>query len=496
MEITQTGIEEVDRIMEQSYAAFHLFRKTSPEARARFLDTIADEIESLGDDLIQQASAETHLPYNRLAGERNRTTGQLRSFAAMLREGSWVDAAIDTALPDREPMPKPDIRRMMIALGPVVVFGASNFPFAYSTAGGDTAAALAAGCAVVVKAHQAHGRTSELVSLAIARAILKAEMPTHCFQHLHGEGNEIGKALVQHPLTSAVGFTGSHSGGRALFDYAAARKQLIPVFSEMGSTNPVIFLPDTIRRNNLALSEQYAASITQSVGQFCTNPGILLAIDSPELESFAKFLSEKIAAIEPARMLYEKIGKTYTENRAKILADPAVTVLNDPPALETEVEGIPTLAIFSADDFLQNEALREEVFGPFSILVKCMDIDQLIAVWKTLSGQLTTSIMGTETDLSNYPQLAEIAESIAGRIIFNGVPTGVEVCPSMVHGGPYPATTDSRFTAVGWPSVKRWLRPVAYQNAPAHCLPPELQDENPRAIWRLVNNTWTKDPVN
>lgn len=494
MDIQQTPIGSINEIMQRSFEAFGAYRKKSPEDHAIFLERIAEEMENMGDELINQASAETNLPYQRLLGERNRTTGQLRSFAAMVREGNWVDATIDTAQPDRKPIPKPDIRKMMVPLGPVIVFGASNFPFAYSTAGGDTAAALAAGCSVVVKAHEAHAKTSGMVALAISHAAQASQMPEHVFQHVYGSGKEVGKTLVQHPLTAAVGFTGSHSGGRALFDYAAERKSLIPVFSEMGSTNPVIFLPETLKNNSEQLAELYAGSITQSSGQFCTNPGILLGIQSPEFDRFAELLAQKIAEVPAAKMLHENIFQSFCAQRDKVLQHPSVTGLNNTTKVDV-LEAAPLVARTTGAAFLSDTWLGDEVFGPFSILISCANEEELRTVWLSLTGQLTTTIMGTDNDFTAYSELIMLARNIAGRVIFNGVPTGVEVCPSMVHGGPYPATTDSRFTAVGIQSIKRWIRPVCFQNAPESLLPPELRNSNERNIWRLVNNTWTKESL-
>ncbi len=481
----------VSRIMEQSAEAFAAYQLVSAEKKAAFLDAIAAHIEALGDALIAKASEETHLPTARLNGERARTTGQLRMFAQMLREGSWVEATVDTAIPDRTPA-RPDIRKMLFPLGPVVVFGASNFPFAYSTAGGDTASALAAGCPVVVKAHGAHLQTSVMVAGAIQKAIEETGMPANVFQHVTDSSFEAGKALVQDPHTTAVGFTGSTAGGRALFDYAAQRKEPIPVFSEMGSINPVLLLPDTLTHNAAALAKQYAGSITLGVGQFCTNPGLMIAIENEGLKSFLTVLAEEIAAIAPAKMLHTGIHKAYQEKMQAALGEKGVTLVSQSATAAAELEALPAVAEVSADVFLSNPLLHEEVFGPYSLLVKCKDIHQLTAVWKSLKGQLTTSLMGTDKDFADYPSLLNIAPAIAGRVLFNGVPTGVEVCASMVHSGPYPACTDSRFTAVGIGAVKRWVRPVCFQNCPDSLLPDALKQANPLGIWRWVDNELTR----
>lgn len=471
--------------------AFPQYRKTEPGNRALFLEAIAANIEALGDALIQTAAAETHLPIARLQGERGRTKGQLRMFAQMLREGSWVDATIDTVIPDKTP-PRPDIRKMLVPIGPVVVFGAGNFPFAYSTAGGDTASALAAGCPVVVKAHPAHVHTSIMVAGAIESAIKAAGMPAHSFQHVTEGSFETGKSLAQDPNTAAVGFTGSFKGGKALYDYAASRTHPIPVFAEMGSTNPVIFFPGILQNQAAVLAKQYAASITLGMGQFCTNPGILLAIDSPGLNEFLQCLGTEIAAVLPASMLHKGIHLAYLEKMQTALHESGVELVGSAAATPGEMEAFPVVAKVSGTVFLQNPVLREEVFGPYSLMVVCTDPSELKQVWHSVKGQLTTTLMGTETDFQNHPEWIEMAQDMAGRVLFNGVPTGVEVCPSMVHGGPFPATTDSRFTAVGIQSVKRWVRPVCYQNCPQEWLPKALQDHNPEQIWRLVNNEWKK----
>ncbi|MES2005931.1 MAG: aldehyde dehydrogenase (NADP(+)) [Bacteroidota bacterium] len=489
MSNSQNLTESVRIVMQQSANAFGAYQKTSALQKASFLETIAANIESLGDALIAKASEETNLPAARLTGERGRTTMQLRMFAQMLREGSWVEASVDTAIPDKNP-PKPDIRKMLFPLGPVVVFGASNFPFAYSTAGGDTASALAAGCPVVVKAHPAHVQTSVMVAGAIEAAIKTCDMPEHSFQHVTDASFEAGKALVQDGNTAAVGFTGSYSGGKALYDYAATRKNPIPVFAEMGSINPVIFLPDTLHTNAENLAKQYAGSITLGMGQFCTNPGLLIAIAGEGLDRFVSHLSREIANVVPAKMLHAGIHKAYFEKMRAALHEKGVALLAQSIAATTELEALPSVATVEGHVFLQNPLLHEEVFGPYSLLVICKDEAELKAVWRSLAGQLTTTLMGTGKDFANHHSLLEIAPAIAGRIVFNGVPTGVEVCPGMVHGGPFPASTDSRFTAVGINAVKRWVRPVSYQNCPDALLPDALKESNPLGIWRLRNNEW------
>ncbi len=472
--------------------AFDTYSKLTASKRAEFLETIANNIEALGDELLNVANKETNLPLPRLTGERGRTCFQLRMFATMLRKGDYVDATIDTAVPDKTP-PKPDIRQMLYPLGPVVVFGASNFPFAYSTAGGDTASALAAGCPVIVKAHPAHLQTSTLVADAIQQAIKSNELPEHIFQHITATDFSAGKALVQDENIAAVGFTGSRSGGRALYDYASARKNPIPVFAEMGSVNPVVLLEGALTANAETIAKNYAGSITLGMGQFCTNPGILIGVKSDALTLFANHLANELNNVAVAPMLHEGIQSAYFKNSIHALSQTGITCLtkNTPVANAA----IPVLTTVEAAIFLANPDLAEEVFGPYSILVQCENHAQLVEVWKSIQGQISTTIMGTDNDLTNNKNLLEIATTIAGRVLLNGVPTGVEVCDSMVHGGPYPASTDSRFTAVGVKAVKRWLRPISFQNWPDHLLPNYLQNKNEQAIWRTINGDFTKSDV-
>lgn len=485
-------LSELGVVMTAANEAFHAYRKIQGEQKAKFLQAIAAEIETLGDSLIHKAMEETNLPEARLQGERGRTCNQLRQFASLVTEGSWVEARIDTAIPDRAPLPKPDVRKMQVPLGPVVVFGASNFPFAYSTAGGDTASALAAGCPVILKAHPAHAETSELVAGAIAIAIEKTGMPKNVFQHVHGSSFEIGKALVQHPVVKAVGFTGSYSGGKALYDYAAQRPDPIPVFSEMGSINPVFILPGALKSRGEKVAEQYATSITQSVGQFCTNPGLLISQDGPALNAFATQLGERMKKIAPGTMLHPGIASAFIKNRAKALSQNGVKLNAESEDQPQVNQGISTLASVSASDFLNNPILFEEVFGPYSLLVKAASMDELKAAVKKIPGQLTATIIGDEDELAQNADFIELVMEKAGRVIINGVPTGVEVCPSMHHGGPFPATTDGRFTSVGTDAIKRFVRPVSFQNFPDALLPAELKQSNPLGIWRLVNSELKK----
>ena len=488
----EMSLKEIDTIVSQSAEAFQHYRSVKGADKAKFLEMIATEIEALGQPLISQAMSETNLPEARLAGERARTCNQLRQFATLVKEGSWVEARIDTAIADRTPSPKPDIRKMMVPVGPVVVFGASNFPFAYSTAGVDTASSLAAGCPVILKAHPAHPLTSDLVAGAIDSACEKTGMPKYIFQHVHGASFEFGKALVQHPLTKAVGFTGSFAGGKALYDYASQRSEPIPVFAEMGSINPVFILPEALKVRSEKVAEAYAASITLSVGQFCTNPGLLLSIQSPELSAFAKQLGEKLRAIAPATMLHPGIAANYRKNREKALAQKGVTLVAESHEKAKENQGMSTLATVRASNFLSNPELVEEVFGPYSLLVEAATIEELKETVRHMPGQLTATIIGEEDEMIRHADFIQLVAEKVGRVIINGVPTGVEVCPSMQHGGPFPATTDSRFTSVGIDAIKRFVRPLCFQNFPDALLPAELKSANPLGIWRMVNSSWTQ----
>ena len=482
-------VDETNGAMEASSAAFSSFSKTSAETRAKFLETIADEIEALGDELIQRASAETGLPNGRFMGERGRTTGQLRSFSAIIKQGSWVEARVDFAQPDRKPMPKVDIRKMLVPIGPIVVFGASNFPLAYSTAGGDTASAFAAGNTVVVKAHPAHAGTSELVAGAIRKAIEKCGLDQDIFHHLHDTGFELGKNLVMHPAAKAVGFTGSLKGGRALLDMASKREEPIPVFAEMGSINPVVIMPDAMKKRGAEIGTTMAGSITLGVGQFCTNPGLILTVGT-DTEEFTSALAEGIQASKPFTMLHKGISASYSKLKEETLGQSGVSVISESTDEGNSSQGRPTVATVSGSEFLANTNLHREVFGPFSLVVQCSDSDQLTQVISELDGQLTGTIFSETNELASNSDIVDALLSRVGRIIHNGVPTGVEVCPAMQHGGPYPATTDSRFSAVGADAIKRFARPVSFQDWPQELLPVELKDGNPLGIQRVVDGTY------
>ena len=487
-------MQQVNDIMLQAAEAFKKYRKISGKEKASFLRAIAEEIEALGMALIQTAMQETNLPEGRLVGERGRTIFQLKTFADLLEEGSWVEARIDTANLHRQPIPKVDLRKMLVPIGTVAVFGASNFPFAYSTAGGDTASALAAGCPVVVKGHPAHARTSAMVASAILKAAERTNMPKGVFAHLDsGDGFEVGKALVMHPETKAVGFTGSFAGGKALFDMANQRKEPIPVFSEMGSVNPVVLMPEKMTQDAENVAFIYANSITLGVGQFCTNPGLIIGVENENLEKFMDFLSDEIEKVAPATMLNAGIYKNFEGKKTLALAQDGVIKESVSKVEKTaEIQGTPTVASVSADVFLKNPTLHEEVFGPFSLVVKCKDLAQLTEVLGHLEGQLTATLMATESELQANEEIVDILRNISGRINFNNVPTGVEVCFAMQHGGPFPASTDGRFTSVGPDAIKRFVRPASHQSFPDSLLPDELKEANPLNIWRMVDNEWKK----
>jgi NADP-dependent aldehyde dehydrogenase len=490
----QASEKDVNAAMEMAEAAFTTFRTTTGEQRAVFLERIADEILALGDVLIKRASQETGLPEARITGERARTMGQLKLFAQVMREGSWVDARIDTAIPDRQPVPKPDLRRMLIPIGPVIVFGSSNFPLAFSVAGGDTASALATGNPVIVKAHSGHPGTAELVATAVRRAVVACTLHPGVFSMLHGSGKVIGMALVKHPFARACGFTGSRFAGRALMDAASARPEPIPVFAEMSSLNPIFILPEALRERTTKLAEGLRTSVTMGVGQFCTKPGLVFGLQCDEFDQFQKTLAGLLEAVPPATMLHSGICESYHKGLAHASGASGVTVLarskESPDAKKTHGEAV--VARTDAGNFRKHPELAEEVFGPFALVISAKTISELEETARGLEGQLTATVHGTPGDLQQAKTLLQILERKAGRLIINGFPTGVEVCPSMTHGGPYPATTDVRFTSVGTAALQRFVRPISYQDFPAAQLPDSLKDENSLGIWRLVNGTLKK----
>lgn len=487
---------EVDQALARADAAFAISRATTGAQRAALLERIAEEIVALGDDLLQRAHRETGLPLARLTGERGRTVGQLKLFAQVARDDAWVDARIDPAQPARSPLPRADLRRMLVPLGPVVVFGASNFPLAFSVAGGDTASALATGNPVVVKAHERHPGTSELVATAIHRAVAACALPPGLFSLLHGSGPEVGAALVRHPLTRAVGFTGSHRAGRALFDLAARRPEPIPVFAEMSSINPIFLLPGALTVRGPAIAEGLKNSATLGVGQFCTKPGLVVGVESPAFTAFRENCAALLAAVPPGTMLHEGIGSAFARDSAHATGRTGVRVLaRGAAAAPGPVAASPVVAEVSAADFLADPALAEEVFGPYVLFVVARSSAEQHAVAAALAGQLTATLHGTSEDLAAAAPLLATLERKAGRLLINGFPTGVEVCPAMNHGGPYPATTDARFTSVGTAALQRFVRPVCYQDFPPALLPPALQNENPLGLWRLVDGRLTRDAL-
>lgn len=459
--------EEIDEAVTLASKAFNDFQNTSGEKRAAFIQAIADEIEALGDTLVETYMSETGLPEGRAKGERGRTVGQLRMFADLIKTEDWRNPTISGE--DKE------LRQSLIPLGPVVVFGASNFPLAYSTAGGDTASALAAGCPVIVKSHPMHAGTGELVAGAIQKAAQDTGMPDGVFSNLNSAGIEVGVQLVKNPKVKAVGFTGSIRGGRALYDLAGQREEPIPVFAEMGSINPVIVTQRALEARSSEIAQTYADSITLGVGQFCTNPGLILGIKSPELTNFVQDLGEKTAAIDAYCMLHPNIHAAYQKNGDTVLNQPETNVVAKHESAVSENHAQAIISTVSGEAFLKNPTLHLEVFGPFSLVVQCDDTEQLQQIISKLGGQLTGTIIAEKEDYNELSPVVEKLQNRVGRIVFNGVPTGVAVVDAMTHGGPYPASTDSRFTAVGNQAIKRWVRPFSYQGFPEELLPDFLK---------------------
>jgi alpha-ketoglutaric semialdehyde dehydrogenase len=486
---------EVNSACDKAATAFQVYRKKSGIEKAIFLETIADEIKALGDQLIETCCTETALPKGRIEGECGRTLNQLLLFANMLREGSWLDARIETADPSRAPVPKPDIRYMHVGIGPVVVFGASNFPLAFSVAGGDTASALAAGCPVIVKVHSAHPATGELVGKAIRKAANKTGMPDGVFSMLHGDGSVVGIQLVKHKNVKAVGLTGSFKAGKALFDAAVKRDEPIPVYAEMGSTNPVFVLPQAMREYKEKIAQGFSASVTLGVGQFCTNPGLLLYEMKEGADEFIQRIKQEFKKTDGGVMLSKSILHSYNQGVAHHAAQSKVEVLANGIRIDGINRAHPVLFKTTSDVFEKHLNLAEEVFGPTSMVIEMQSKNEVLAAARNLSGHLTATVHGTENDLIEYQDLLNILEQKVGRVVINGFPTGVEVCHAMVHGGPYPSTTDGRSTSVGTAAIFRFTRAVCYQGMPQVLLPAELQNENPLNIWRLVNGARTKDTV-
>ncbi|HEY7119653.1 MAG TPA: aldehyde dehydrogenase (NADP(+)) [Tepidisphaeraceae bacterium] len=485
--------EEVDRACREAAQSFDALRLLPPGTRAALLRGIADQIMALGEELVLRVMAETGLPRPRIEGERGRTCGQLRLFADVVEEGSWVDATIDRAQPDRQPLPKPDVRRMRVALGPVAVFGASNFPLAFSVAGGDTASALAAGCPVVCKGHPAHPGTSEMVARAIAAAGERCGLPAGVFAMLQGTSVEVGQAIVRHPAIKAVGFTGSLGGGRALYDEAARRPEPIPVYAEMGSTNPVFILPGALAERGEKIAEGLVGSVTMGVGQFCTKPGLVFLPES-SAQPFVERTAQLLGAAPAGVMLHAGIAANFARRAARVGAASGVETMVKPE--KAGGPGCGQRAVFfvtTVHNLIENPDIAEEVFGPSTIAVTCRSRTQVLEAARNLRGHLTATIHGTPQDLAQWSELVEILQTKVGRIIFNGWPTGVEVTYAMVHGGPYPATTDPRATSVGTAAIERWARPLCWQGFPNEALPEELRDGNPRGIWRRMDGKMTRE---
>ena len=478
---------EVETAAALAQTAFLSYSKKSGAQRAEFLNEIALQIEALGDTLTQRAVQETGLPEARIKGETGRTTGQLRLFANVAAEGSWAQPRIDTAIPDRAPLPKPDIRSIQRPVGPVVVFAASNFPLAFSTAGGDTASALAAGCPVIVKAHSSHSGTAELVARAIQKAAQQTEMPDGVFSLLFGGGRSVGSAIVSHPAIKAVGFTGSTAGGTALMKIASERSEPIPVYAEMGSVNPVILLPQALANRAGTIASGLHVSATMGVGQFCTNPGIVFIKKSPEGDAFIEDFVHKMKESAAQVMLNATIRNAYYDSVNHLENNSRVTTHVANAEKGSNGACLGTTAVFEVNGstFLDDESLSHEIFGPGTTLVRWTDKSELIRLLESFVGQLTGTLHATDEDISEYSEVVSILERKVGRIVYNSFPTGVEVCHSMVHGGPFPATSDGRSTSVGTHAITRFTRLIAYQDSPQSLLPQELKDGNPLGVSRL-----------
>jgi len=478
---------EVNMACELAQDAFDIYRETSLEQRAAFIEEIAEQILALEDQLIVRAMEETGLPRMRLEGERGRTVGQLRLFANVVRQGNWLDVRIDPAMPDRTPLPRADLRLRQIALGPVAVFGASNFPLAFSVGGGDTASALAAGCPVIVKAHSAHPGTSELVGRAIQAAVTKSGLPEGTFSMLFGSGRDVGATLVAHPVIKAVGFTGSRAGGTALMTIAANRPEPIPVYAEMSSINPVFLMPGALANRGEAIAKGFVGSLAMGAGQFCTNPGLVVAVEGEGLDAFLNVAATELENVAAQTMLTPGICDAYGKGVDLLKGHAKVTQVGEGQASNDPNRCQAGLYVTSASDFLSDEALSEEIFGASSLVIKCSSLDEFKSVAEALEGQLTATLQLDENDYAAAKTLLPTLERRAGRILCNGFPTGVEVCHAMVHGGPFPATSDARSTSVGSAAINRFLRPVCYQDMPEELLPCSLKSDNALNLRRLVD---------
>ena len=484
---------ELEEATQLSHQAFLEYRKVSPTKRADFLDEVAKEIVGCEEALLEIMPQETGLPAPRVSMEMGRTANQFKMFARVLREGSYVEAVIDRADKNRQPLPKPDTRRCLEPIGPIVVFSASNFPLAFSVGGGDTASALAGGNTVIVKAHSSHPATSEIIAQAILRAITSCQMPDGTFSMLHGSGRTTGQALVKSKYVKAVGFTGSLNGGRELFDIANKRKEPIPVFAEMGSINPVVILPKALKTRPEGIAEMFANSVNMGVGQFCTKPGLLIVQNTEGIDQFFDTLKAKFEAFDYGCMLNKNINDTYLSSIEETLKERSIEKIASSTKEANNNRVSPTIVKCSAKDFINTPAFAEEIFGPYSLVVVCDTPCEGKEVLSTLEGQLTATLIGEEDEYADYQETIQWLRDVSGRLIFNAPPTGVEVNFSMVHGGGYPASTDNRFTSVGAFAIKRFLKSVCYQDTPQAFLPEVLKDDNPLNIFRIVDEQWTKE---
>lgn len=480
--IEETSKENIEIRVQMASEAYQFLKSTTIKQRAVFMNAVADKIEALAEELLTTAHAETSLPQTRLTGEKARTIGQWRSYAKAVASGIYIEPRIDLPQPEKQ---KGDLRKYNIGLGSVVVFGASNFPFAFSTAGGDTASAIGAGCPVIVKAHPAHPKTSQMMADAITNTVKEFGWPEGIFSHITGTSYETGVYLTQHKDIHAVAFTGSYSGGKALFDIANRRENPIPVFAEMGSINPLFALQHLMENKAEVLAKEYISSLTLGVGQFCTNPGVFIAVKGKSLNRFITSVKNEIQEVAPAHMLHNGIYESFEKHKETAIAQPDIEVI---ASRETE-EGKGSAAIIktNAQSFLNNPVLSEEVFGPFGIIVTCESKEELIQIAQNLKGQLTITVAATSDDVRENAELIHLLKDKCGRLLFNGMPTGVEVVYAMQHGGPFPSTTDSRFTSVGPDALKRFVRPISFQNWPDEFLPEELKNENPLQISRMVD---------
>lgn len=488
--IEETSTQDIDRRIQMAAEAFQFLKNITISERAEFMNAVADQIEALGEELLTVTHAETSLPLARLTGEKSRTVGQWRSYAKAVAAGIYTEARIDLARPEKQ---KGDLRKYNVGIGPVVVFGASNFPYAFSTAGGDTASAIGAGCSVIIKAHPAHPQTSQIMADAISAVVKAFGWPEGIFSHITGTSYEIGTYLTQHPDIRAVAFTGSFTGGKALFDIASRRKDPIPVFAEMGSINPVFAFQNLLETKAEALAKEYITSLTLGVGQFCTNPGVFIALKGNPLDRFINALKEEIQETTPAKMLHKGIFESFEKNKNIAIEQPDVELI---ASVYTEsTAGSAAVIKTSAKNFINNPVLSEEVFGPFGIVVECETEDELMKIARHLKGQLTITIAATHEDMRDNSALITVLKDKCGRLLFNGMPTGVEVVYGMQHGGPFPSTTDSRFTSVGPDAVKRFVRPISFQNWPDEFLPDELKNENPLQISRMVDGIMNSESL-